>query len=341
MKNKFINLKPFFIAEISGNHGGNISNAKKLIDAAKHGGADAVKLQTYTPDMMTLKPNENKYKIKHGLWKNLDLWNLYKKAQTPISWHKELFNYARKKKIKIFSSPFSEQAVDILESLNCEVYKVSSFEMNDLNLIKKIAKTKKPMIISTGLASLKEINLTLKVAKKYGCKDITLLYCVSNYPSNLKDFNLNNLEIIKKKFNTRVGFSDHSIGSALSCMAIIKGAEVIEKHICLKNIKAVDSKFSLKENDIRSFSDVIKNAYCLIKNKTFTRSKEELKNKIFRRSIFAITDIKKGTKFTKKNIKTFRPAIGLSSSHFLRILNKKSPYNIIKGQPLSSRLKKI
>ena len=194
-KNKFINKKPFFIAEISGNHNGIISNAKKLIDAAKSGGADAVKLQTYTPDMMTIK---NKKKIKHGLWKNYNLWELYNKAQTPLSWHEELFIYAKKKKIKIFSSPFSEEAVDFLEKLKCQIYKVSSFEMNDLNLVKKIASTKKPMIISTGLASLKEINETLRIAKKYGCKDITLLYCVSNYPSNINDFSLNNLEIIKK-----------------------------------------------------------------------------------------------------------------------------------------------
>ena len=341
MKKKFINHRPFFIAEISANHGGNISNAKKLIDAAKLGGADAVKLQTYTPDMMALKFKKNNYKIKHGLWKNYDLWSLYKKAQTPIFWHKELFNYAKIKKIKIFSSPFSEEAVDILEKLNCPIYKVASFEMNDLNLIRKIARTKKPIIISTGLANLDEIGKTLKVAKKYGCKDITLLYCVSNYPSNLKDFNLNNLEILKKKFNTRIGLSDHSIGSSLSCMAIIKGAEVIEKHISLKNVKTVDSKFSLNEVDIKSFYEDINNAYHLIKNKKFTRSKTELKNKIFRRSIYAITDIKKGTKFSKKNIRTFRPEIGLSASHYLEILNKKSPQNIKKGQPLSNKLKNI
>ena len=332
-KNKFINKKPFFIAEISGNHNGIISNAKKLIDAAKNGGADAVKLQTYTPDMMTIK---NKKKIKHGLWKNYNLWELYNKAQTPLSWHKELFIYAKKKKIKIFSSPFSEEAVDFLEKLKCQIYKVSSFEMNDLNLVKKIASTKKPMIISTGLASLKEIDETLWIAKKYGCKDITLLYCVSNYPSNINDFSLNNLEIIKK-FKVKLVYLTIQL-IILSCMSIIKGAEVIEKHICLKNIKSVDSKFSLNENEIAKFRKDLDNSYKLIKNHTYLRSKSEMKNKIFRRSIYAISDINPGEKFTKKNIKTFRPDKGLSASFFLKIINKKSPIKISKGKPLNKNI---
>ena len=341
MKKKFINHTPFFIAEISGNHNGKIAYAKKLIYAAKKGGANAVKLQTYTPDMMTLKSKGKKKNIKHGLWKNFNLWELYDKAQTPISWHKELFRYAKKLKIKIFSSPFSEEAVDILEDLNCEVYKVASFEMNDLNLIKKIASTKKPMIISTGLASLKEIEKTIYTAKRNGCNDITLLYCVSNYPSKIDDFNLNNLHIIKKKFKTKVGLSDHTVGSFLSCMAIAKGAEVIEKHICLKNIKTVDSEFSLKDNEIKKFTQEINNAYKIVSKNYFTRSYSEIKNKFFRRSIFAIKDISKGTKFSKKNVQTFRPAIGLCASSFLKIQNKKSPKNFKRGEPLNKNLLKL
>ena len=187
--------------------------------------------------------------------------------------------------------------------------------MNDLNLVKKIASTKKPMIISTGLASLKEIKQTLKIAKKYGCKDITLLYCVSNYPSNIDDFSLNNSRNYKKKFKVKIGLSDHTIGSFLSCMSIIKGAEVIEKHICLKNIKSVDSKFSLNENEIAKFRKDLDNSYKLIKNHTYLRSKSEMKNKIFRRSIYAISDINL-EKNLQKNIKTFRPDKGLSASFF-------------------------
>jgi len=339
MKNKFINKKPFFIAEISGNHNGKLQNAKKLIDLAKKGGADAVKLQTYTPDMMTLK--NNKFVMKHGIWEKSNLWDLYKKAHTPLSWHKTLYQYAKRKKIKIFSTPFSIEGVDFLENLNSKIYKVSSFEMNDLNLVKKIAETGKPMIISTGLADLNEINTTLKIAKKYGCKDITLLYCVSNYPSNVKDFNLNNIDILRKKFKCRIGLSDHSVGSTMACMAIAKGAEVIEKHICLDKIKAVDSDFSLKGSEVKKFSNDIKDAFTINSYKNYSRSSAEMKNKIFRRSIYAITDIKKGETFTSKNIKTFRPNLGLSASYYLRILNKKAPYNLKKYTSLKKNLKKI
>jgi sialic acid synthase SpsE len=194
------------------------------------------------------------------------------------------------------------------------------------------------MIISTGLASLKEIEETVKVAKRYGCKDLTLLYCVSNYPSNNHDFNLNNIEILKKKFKCRVGLSDHSIGSTIATLAISKGAEIIEKHICLKNVEAVDSKFSLKSNEIKKFIKEINDTHNLIKKKDFIRGRQELKNMIFRRSIFSIKNIKKGEKFSTNNIKTFRPNIGLSASFYLKILNKTSPLNIKKNYPLNKNL---
>ncbi len=337
MKRNNFKKAPFFIAEISGNHGGKISNAKKLIYFAKKGGANAVKLQTYTPDMMTIK--SKKFKIKSGLWANNNLWDLYKKAHTPIHWHKELFAYARKIKIEIFSTPFSVEAVDILEKLNTKFYKISSFEMNDLNLVKKVASTRKPLIISTGLASLDEISKTVKIAKKYGCKDLSLLYCVSNYPSRVTDFNLNNIEILKRKFKCRVGLSDHSIGSEIACMSIIKGAEIIEKHICLNNLKTVDSKFSLKAKDIKKFKSDISRAKDLINNKNFVLAKNQ-HNKKFRRSIYAINNIRKGQKFSEKNIKTFRPDVGLSSIHYLNLINKKSPKFIKKYKVLEKNLLK-
>ena len=339
MKRNNFKKAPFFIAEISGNHGGKISNAKKLIYFAKKGGANAVKLQTYTPDMMTIK--SKKFKIKSGLWANNNLWDLYKKAHTPIHWHKELFAYARKIKIEIFSTPFSVEAVDILEELNTKFYKIASFEMNDLNLVKKTASTRKPLIISTGLASLDEISKTVKVARKYGCKDLSLLYCVSNYPSKTTDFNLNNIEILKRKFKCRVGLSDHSIGSEIACMSIIKGAEIIEKHICLNNLRTVDSQFSLKVKDIKKFKLDISRAKDLITNKNFVLPKSQ-HNKKFRRSIYAINNIKKGQRFSEKNIKTFRPDVGLSSIHYLNLLNKKSPKFIKKFNVLEKNLfKKI
>ena len=195
---KFISNKPFIIAEISANHNGSLSHAKKLINLAKNSGADAVKLQTYTPDMMTIKKNVINFKIKKGLWKGYNLWDLYNLGQTPLKWHKELFNYAKRKKIKIFSTPFSEEAVSFLENLNCPAYKIASFEMNDYNLVKTAAKTKKPLILSTGLSSMNEIEKAVSIAKKNGCKDLTLLYCISNYPSKSSDFNLNYINEFKK-----------------------------------------------------------------------------------------------------------------------------------------------
>jgi len=338
MLNKnFVNKKPFFIAEISANHCGSIIKAKKLIHLAKKSGADAVKLQTYTPGMMTLK--EQKFIIKKGLWKNMNLWKLYKEAQTPLEWHKELFSYAKKLNIKIFSTPFTVDAVDFLEKLNCKAYKIASFEMNDLNLIKKVSKTGKPVIISTGLASLKEIETSFNVAKMNGCHDITLLYCVSNYPSSQGDFNLNNIKILKDKFNCRVGLSDHSIGNDIAKLSIALGAEIFEKHIALKNQKkGHDIKFSAKGSDIKKYKDELIKTSKLFEKYSFFRSKKEMKNIIFRRSIFARINIKKDEIFTEKNIYTLRPNIGLAANYYPFILGKKSPIIIKKNSVLKKSI---
>jgi len=327
-KNIFKN-KPFLIAEISANHCGNIGLAKKLIDTAKNNGADAVKLQTFSPDTMTIKADKKDFKIKEGLWKGYNLWNLYEKAQTPYSWHKELFNYAKRKKIICFSTPFDETAVELLEKLNTPVYKISSFEMTDIPLIKKIAKTKKPIIMSTGLSNLDEIELSFKTAKKFGCKDITLLYCVSAYPAKESDINLNNINILKKKFGCRVGFSDHTKNTNIACAAIAMGAEVIEKHIALNGQKkGLDIKFSLKGKEILSFKKRISETYKFLGLNKFKRSKNEMKNKKFRRSIYAYKNIEKGEKFSKKNIKVIRPGYGLDPKYFEQLIGKKSPKKI-------------
>ena len=323
-KNIFKN-KPFLIAEISANHCGNLRLAKKLIDTAKNNGADAVKLQTFSPETMTLNSNKKDFKIKEGLWKGYSLWNLYKKAQTPYSWHQELFNYEKKKKIICFSTPFDETAVELLEKLNTPIYKISSFEMTDIPLIKKIAKTKKPIIMSTGLSNLEEIELSFNTAKKFGCKDITLLYCVSAYPAKDSDINLNNLDILKKKFSCRVGFSDHTNNTNIACAAVAMGAEVIEKHIALNGQKkGLDIKFSLKGKEIQLFKKRISETYKFLGSNNFKRSKNEMKNKKFRRSIYAYKNIKKGEKFSKKNIKVIRPGYGLDPKYFDQLIGKKS-----------------
>ena len=295
--------KPYFVAEISANHLGSFKRAKKLILCAKQNGADAVKLQTYSPGTMTIKSKKSYFKIKSGIWKGYNLWDLYKKAQTPLHWHKNLFNYAKKIGITIFSTPFDETAVDFLEQLGCPFYKVSSFEMTDLPLIKKIAKTNKPMIISTGMASINEIDTTVRYARRNGSKNITLLYCVSNYPSKNSDFNLKNIKILKKKFKCDVGLSDHSKDNLIASLAVSQGATIIEKHIALQNQKSgLDIEFSLKGKEIKVFRNLIDETYNLLKDRDFYRSNSENKSKVFRRSIFAIKKIKKGEKFNKENI---------------------------------------
>lgn len=338
-----MNKKVFFIAEISANHCGNFKLAKKLIKCAHENGADAVKLQTYTADTMTVNSNKRYFKIKEGIWKNYNLWDLYDKAHTPLKWHKELFNYGKFLGIKVFSTPYDDSSVDFLEKLNCPIYKIASFEMTDLNLVKKISRTKKPIIISTGMANLEEIEMTVKVAKRSGAKEITLLYCVSKYPSNVEDFNLKNIKILKDKFKCKVGISDHSLDNRVAIAAIASGAEVIEKHIALENqSKGFDIDFSLKGKEIKRLRDDIDIAFKLLGRDYFYRNKTENKSKVFRRSIFAIKDIKKGEKFSKKNIKVIRPGYGLEPKYFNKILNKKSPIKIEKYEPVkSSILKKI
>ena len=333
--------KPFLIAEISANHCGDIEIAKKLIKCAKINGADAVKIQTYSADTMTVNSNKKYFKIKKGLWKGYNLWKLYDEAHTPLKWHKYLFDYSREIGIKIFSTPFDETAVDFLEKLKCPMYKVASFEMTDIPLIKKIASTKKPIIISTGMANLNEIRKTFSIAKKYGARDITLLYCVSSYPAKDEEFNLNNIQILKKEFNCTVGFSDHSRNNKIGLAAIAAGAEVIEKHIALKNQKkGLDIKFSIKGDEIKKFKTQMNEIYKFLGKNFFYRNSSENKSKIFRRSIFAIKDIKKGEKFTKKNIKRIRPGYGLDPLYFEKLINKKSPMTISRFSPLSKKILK-
>ena len=334
---------PILVAEISANHNGDINQAKKLIKCAKQNGADAVKLQTYSANTMTLKSKKKYFKITHGLWKNYNLWDLYEKAQTPFEWQETLFKYAKNIGITCFSTPYDETAVDLLEKLNCPLYKIASFEMLDFPLIKKIAKTGKPIIISTGMANLNEIEASYNHAKKSGAKEIILLYCVSSYPASKDDFNLNNIKILKKKFNCMVGFSDHSKDNTIASAAVHAGAEIIEKHIALENQRGgADIAFSLKGKKIKEFNKAIKSSYQLLGRSFFYRTVNENKNKLFRRSIFSVESIKKNEIFTIKNIRRVRPGQGLSPMYYEKILGKKSPYNINAESPIpESILKKL
>jgi pseudaminic acid synthase len=327
---------PILIAEISANHTGSIKKAKRLILTAKKNGADLVKLQTYEPRNMTINSSQKDFLVKDGLWKGYKLWDLYKEAQTPLKWQKELFSYAKKIKIPCFSTPYDDEGVDLLKKLNCKLYKVSSFEMKDSSLVKKICSIGKPVIISTGLANLKEISEVYKVAKKSGCKKLVLLYCVSSYPAKIKDFNLNNIEILQKKFKCEIGFSDHSTDNTVAMLAISRGARVIEKHIALEGQKnGLDIEFSIKGKEIKKFKDDMIKAWNLLGKKNFVRSGNELKNIKFQRSIYTIEKIKKGEKFSSKNIKRIRPGYSLPANKWSFILGKKSK----KNYPAGSRIK--
>jgi pseudaminic acid synthase len=337
MTNYYNLQKPYLIAEISANHQGKLSNALKLIRIAKSNGADAVKLQTYQPSEITVNVKNKFFKIKSGLWKNYYLWDLYNIGQTPLSWHKELFQYAKKIGITIFSTPFDEKSVDFLEKLKCPFYKISSFEVTHIPLIQKVASTKKNLIISTGMASMNELKNSYKTAKKFGAKKITFLYCVSNYPSKPEDFYLNNLIELKKNFNCNIGLSDHSNSLSASSLSVKLGATVFEKHIALDKDKSLDGKFSLVGEEIKEYKQNLVDCFNISKNlsiKKFYVAKKEKANKIYRRSIFSTEKILKGDSFSVKNIKVVRPSNGQSPSDFNYFLGKKSRSIIPKGYPL-------
>ena len=327
--------KPLLIAEISCNHCGSLKTAKKIILESKKMGADFVKFQTYEPNTMTIKANNKFLKIQNGLWKGKYLWDLYKKAQTPFSWQKKLFDYARKVGIEAFSTPYDPTAVDLLEKINCPIYKIASFELTDLPLIKKIAKTKKPIVISTGMAEMKEIDDAIKIVKKYGNKNFIILYCVSTYPATEKDFHLYNIKILQKRYKCFVGLSDHSNNPKIASLAVSMGAKIFEKHVALENQKkGFDIKFSLKGKEIKLFIENIQQAWVMTKKNNFIVSGSQKLMKKYRRSIFVVKDIKKGEKFSSENIKRIRPGHGASPAYYEKILNKKSPQNIKTGQPL-------
>ena len=327
--------RPLIIAEISGNHNGDKKSFLAHIKSAKRAGADLVKIQTYEPQDITIKSYKKKFKIKYGIWKNKYLWELYKKAHTPFEWHYDAFKLAKKINIPIFSSPFSERSLNFLSSFNPPIYKIASFEITDLNLIKNIAMKKKPIILSTGMANLKEIHDAIKIIKKYHQK-IIILYCVSGYPTPESESNINGIKFLRNKFkNFLIGISDHTndINSSLASVAL--GANVIEKHYKISNkIKSLDSSFSVDYNQMRELRIRSEKIYISLGNKIKKIKNSEKKSIFLRRSIFANTDIKKGEKLTKKNIITKRPKIGIGAEFFLKLINKKIRKNKKKNDPI-------
>lgn len=328
----------FIIAEMSGNHNQSLERAYKIIDAAVEAGADAVKLQTYTADTLTINSNNKWFKIKKGPWKGNTLYELYKTAYTPWSWQNKLKRYAEKKGIMLFSTPFDETAVDFLENLNVSAYKVASFEIVDIGLLKKIAQTKKPVIISRGMASLADIKLALKTLRKYGTKDVAILHCVSEYPADPKDMNLTTIPDLAKKFKLVSGLSDHTLGVATSIAAAALGASIIEKHVTLnRSDGGPDAAFSLEPKELKELVKAIQETKSALGKPNYIISEKESKSRIFRRSLFIVENIKKGEKFTKNNLRSIRPGYGLPTKYLENILKKTASKNIKKGTPLSRK----
>lgn len=329
--------KVFIIAELSANHNGSIETAEKTIRAAKRAGADAIKLQTYTPDTLTLDSQKKDFIINNGsIWDGKNFYELYKQAYTPWEWHERLFEVAKQENLLFFSSPFDNSSVDFLETLKVPFYKIASFEINDIPLIDYIASKGKPIILSTGIASYDDISLALKTIKKRGNFDVALLKCTSSYPSPIDDANLIMINEYKDKFNVIPGLSDHTLGIISPIVAVSLGARIIEKHFILnKDIEGPDSSFSLDENEFSEMVENVRMAEKAIGKKTFQLTDKQIKSKDFSRSIYVINDIKKGECFTSKNIKSIRPSFSLSPKYYKDVIGQTSKKNFEKGDRIT------
>ena len=327
---------PYIIAELSGNHNGELERALALLDAAKSAGADAIKLQTYTPDTMTIKCDKPDFKVTDGLWNGYTLHDLYQWAHTPWEWHPALFERAKELDITLFSTPFDETAVDFLEALNCPAYKIASFEATDLPLIKRVAQTGKPLIISTGLANFQEIEDIVNTVRQETDNPFCLLHCVSSYPAPADQSHVRTVPDLAKKFNTISGLSDHSLGNTVAITAIAQGACVIEKHVTLKRADGgPDAAFSLEPNELAALCQESKAAWLALGYANYERKPAEEKNLVFRRSIYVTEDIKAGEKLTVENTRRIRPGYGLSPKHYEKVLGKSALADIERGTPLS------
>lgn len=345
IKNKIISntTKPFIIAEISANHKNSISETFKLLEQAAKINVDAVKFQTFNLDEMTLNLSKGEFLIKNKFktkkWNNRTLYSIYKEAQLPLAWHKKIFEKANKLGLICFSSVFDEVSLKFLEKINVPMYKIASLESLHFPLIKKVCKTKKPIIISTGTLSIKEIDKLIKFFKKINYKKFIILHCVTEYPANYKNINLKTIKYIKDKYKCLTGYSDHTKGVGVAISSINYGACVIEKHFMLsKKANTLDSNFSSDPNEMKRLVDEVKNSWEAIGKPKKNISKSESMYKNYRRSIYAIKNIKKGEKFTEKNIKIIRPGFGLSPELFYKILTKKANCLIQRGEPLSLKV---
>jgi len=332
------NQPPFIIAEMSGNHNQSLERALEIVEAAAKAGAHALKIQTYTADTMTLNLDNKDFKIEdpESLWKGNTLYQLYQQAYTPWEWHKPIFDRARELGMIPFSTPFDETAVDFLEELDVPMYKIASFENNDIPLIKKVASTGKPMIISTGMATVAELDETVRATREAGCKDLILLKCTSTYPASPENTNILTIPHMRELFDCQVGLSDHTMGVGVAVASVALGATVIEKHFTLSRADGgVDSAFSMEPEEMKTLVIETERAWQALGEVKYGPTEKEKASLKFRRSIYVAKDIKAGEKFTKENIRVIRPGYGLEPKYFERIIGLTANQDLKAGTPLS------
>ncbi len=327
----------FIIAEISANHDGDIEIAKETIRAAKRAGADAIKMQTYKPETITLNCTNDDFKVQGGtIWDGKFLHDLYKEASLPWEWHKELFELARNEGLICFSTPFDFSAVDFLEELGCPIYKVASFEISDIPLIEYIAKKQKPIIMSTGIASFDDIKLAVETCRKAGNNNITILKCTSSYPAPIEEANLLMMQKFAKDFNVKVGLSDHTIGNLVPILAVASGASVIEKHFKLNDkVGGPDASFSIDEEEFKILVDEVRKAELVMGIESYDLSPKQISGRRFGRSLYVSNDIKSGDVLTENNVKSVRPSFGLHPKYFYEIIGKTVNKDLKKGDRLN------
>ena len=333
--------KPFIIAEMSGNHNQSLERAMKIVEAAAETGVNAIKLQTYTADTMTIDKDTDEFFIadKDSLWQGESLYNLYKKAYTPWEWQEKIFRHAEELGLICFSTPFDDTAVDFLEGIGCPIYKIASFENIDLPLIRKVAKTGKPIIASTGMASVAELDEMVRTAKENGCEDLTLLKCTSSYPATPEGTNLRTIPHMKELFNCKVGLSDHTLGIGAAVASIALGATVIEKHFTLsRGDGGVDAAFSMEPKEMAQLVRECQAAYEAMGEICYEPTDQEKNSLVFRRSLYVVEDMKAGESLTEKNLRCIRPGLGLAPKYYELLLGKRVSSDIKRGTAVSWNL---
>lgn len=329
------NHKPYVIAEISANHNGSIERAKQSIEMAAKAGVDAIKIQTYNADTMTIDCDSDDFIVKGGLWNGYKLYDLYNEAQTPYDWHKELFDFASKVGVTLFSTPFDESAVDLLESLKAPAYKIASFELTDLPLISYVAKLKKPMLMSTGMASQDEISEALECARSAGCNSLLLFHCISSYPAPIEQANLRSIQKLKREFGITVGLSDHTIGNVAATTAVALGASAIEKHFTIsRSDKGPDSEFSIEPDELKDLVKEVNEAWLSLGRDELIRPKSEDNSRVFRRSLYFVNDLKSGSIIKSDDVRRIRPGFGIAPKFFNDVVGKVTVRDIKRGQPV-------